>query len=139
MANNVSGVLRLTFDGKNYFHETEASISFSTTFKDRVTKDTDGEESAPDIKRWTASGGGLVLHEVDDALKNALFEDLFDKWIGDVVVDVQFTTNASGQTAYQGKAWIESLEMNSNASEDPSATWSLKGIALPEKIIVPAV
>ena len=132
----VSGILRFTLDGKIYFHETSASISFSTSFRERATKDTEGTEVAPDILSWTASGEGLVVTEVDDDTKELVFEDLFDTFIAKTEIDVEFAPSLVGATLYKGKAFLESLDISSSTNEDPTASFSLRGNGVPEKATV---
>lgn len=138
MPNTVTGALRLTVDGKTYFHETSATISFSTSFRERTTKDTLGTEVAPDIISWNANGEGLHLAEVDDAVSNLVFEDLFDSFLAQDEVDVEFTPSVVGQTKYKGKAYIETLDISSPTNEDPTATFSLRGNGVPDKETIAA-
>ncbi len=138
MPNTITGPLRLTFDGKTYFHETSAQISFSTNFKERTTKDTEGTEVAPDILSYTASGEGLHLTEVEDGTANLMFEDLFDFYLAKTEIDIEFTPNVQGQTKYMGKAFIETLDINSGTNEDPTASFSLRGNGVPAKAVIPA-
>ena len=134
----VSGILRFTLDGKIYFHETSASISFSTSFKERTTKDTEGTEVAPDILSWTASGEGLVVAEVDDDTKELVFEDLFDTYLAKSELDIEFAPSTTGETLYKGKAYLETLDISSGTNEDPTASFSLRGNGIPAKDVVPA-
>lgn len=129
-------VLRLTVNGKNVYHSTEASISMSREFKERSTKDTDGIEVAPGVKSWSGSTSALGVLSLDsgvDAATNATFEDLFDAYDGTTEIDVEFSTNVSGDVFYKGKAFIESLELNAPNEEDATASISLRGSGVVEK------
>jgi predicted secreted protein len=130
-------LLRLKIDGSTVYHSTEASISMSRDFKERSTKDTEGTEIAPGIKSWSASCSALGVQELPAGVTTALaFEQLFDKYDADTVLDVEFSLDATGTTFYKGTCFIESLELNAPNEEDATASISLRGSGIVEKATV---
>ncbi len=103
-------LLRLKIDGSTVYHSTEASISLSRDFKERSTKDTEGTEIAPGIKSWSASCSALGVQELPAGVTTALaFEQLFDTYDSDTILDVEFSLDATGTTFYMVTCFIDSL------------------------------
>lgn len=133
------GLLRITLDGQTIYHETDAQIAMELSTKERITKDTVGQEIRPDQKSWSASGNALGVLEVDPAGPND-FEALFDKYDAEALVSVEFTLGASGATGdtfYKGSGYITSLELNGTEGEDATCSWSITGSGAAQKDVLP--
>jgi len=127
-------LLRIKVDGQNIFDETDSEISMELSTRERATKDTSGVEIAPDLISWSASGNSLGVAVAEGAALG--FEALFDKFDSKTIVEVEFTTDASGSTYYKGQGFITSLSLNGSNREDATCSWSITGSGVPEKATV---
>lgn len=101
-------------------HLTDASISFTHEPRDITTKDSAGyRELLEGLRSWSASGSGLFA---EDATYG--YNDLETLLQNRTKVTIRFMTNVTGDTYWEGEAYISSLDKTSSGAED-NVTFSI--------------
>lgn len=125
----ISGDLRVTLDGKTFYHSTSCSLSLSRELKERATKDTTGTERAKGTKSWSMSADGLGVYNGDGSDSLDLF-GLFDAYDDDTdtPISVEFVPD-EGDAAFKfaGEGILDSLEGTFGNDEDATASISISG------------
>jgi|SRR6056297_75053 len=107
-------LLRVKVDGNAIARANDASISFTHDTRDITTKDSGGyRELLEGLRSAEASTSGLYAYD-DTNGGDSLFADLK----GRNQVEIEFTTDETGDTVYTVDAYITSLELNSSGQED---------------------
>ena len=101
---------------------TDATMSLSTELRDTTCKDTGGwRDLLSGLKSGSFSTTGLFIDT--DAPADAGFTDLFTAWNTGDPVDMEFTTNVTGDTVWSCSVIITQLEMNA-PGVNQNVTWS---------------
>ena len=100
MAKVINGIMRFTIDGKEIFHEVEASISGSMEVKKVASKD--GITKSLGDEDWSASVSALGA--VDATKADTLV--LMTAYKSKAVVPLTFTTGESGDITFTGDVFI---------------------------------
>jgi TP901-1 family phage major tail protein len=106
---------------------TDASFSFSHEPRDITTKDSGGyRELLEGLRSWSASGSGLVQYDTGSGEQG--YAELYAASKDRTLVTCRFMTNVTGDTYYQGTAYVTSVEKTSPGAEDNvTFTISLEG------------
>jgi hypothetical protein len=134
----INGDLRVTMDGKTFYHSTTCSLSLSRDLKERATKDTTGTERAKGTKSWSMSADGLAVYNGDEVGTLDLF-GLFDAYNDDTdtPISVEFVPSESDATyKFAGEGIIESLESTFGNDEDGTASISISGSGSLAKVAI---
>jgi len=107
-------LLRVKIDGNAIARANDASISFTHDTRDITTKDSGGyRELLEGLRSAEASTSGLYAYD-DTHGGDSLFADLKNR----TQVELEFTTDETGDTVYAVDAYITSLEFNASSQED---------------------
>lgn len=116
--------MRITFDGKEIFHEVDCTLNASTEFKDIATKDTVGTESSPGTQSWSVSVNGYA--SPDTTTENDI-KALADAWKASTLAAVTLTDDVSGHVIFSGNAYVENFSVGAPNDETVTMDYSLKG------------
>jgi len=119
--------LRLGFDDKKLLHTTSCKIDFQTKLEEIATKDTDGTVVIPSNYSWSASAEALVANLPSGDTTHVTFDTLLAAQLAGTEIDINFTTDETGDIIYTGKAYIENASITANVGESAKVSFSLKG------------
>ena len=123
MALGDGSVMRLTFDGKEIFHEVSVNIGGSKEFKEAATKDVDSI-SIPGKKTTDLGVEGILSY--DDPLTKAAVKDIVDAWNDDTLAAYSVTDGVSTHIAFSGNAYISDWRVTAQNDEFITFSYSLK-------------
>lgn len=118
-------LMRLTYNGKEIFHETKVTLSGDTDFKDIATKDTDGTESTPGQKSWSLSVEGVMSN--DDPGTKANVNDIIASWVDQGLNTFSVSDKVTGNLEFSGDAYIQNWSLDASNDESVTFSYSLKG------------
>lgn len=128
--------LRFKFDGKTLFHATSCSLDISTSLEEIATKDTDGSVSTPGNYAWSLSTDALVANLPAGNTTGVAFATLLDTQLAGTEIDVDFTTDETGDFVYSGKVYIENTSIQAEVGSSAKGSFSFKGNGNLTKTIV---
>lgn len=131
-------LLRFKFDDKKVLHATSCKLSFSTKLEEIATKDTEGTVSSPSNYSWSGSTEALVANLPSGDTDHVTYDLLLDAQLAGTEIDVEFTTDATGDFIYTGKAYIENSDITADVGSSVKCTISIKGNGNVTKAIVAA-
>lgn len=125
----MSGQMRIKLSDKDIYHATGASLSYTRSTKDRITKDTDGREEAKGILAFSITCDALGVYDSDGATAHdfaALFAIMNDD--ADVKTPIEFVPDEADATfKLTGEGLMKSLSLNANVDEDTTANIQIDG------------
>jgi TP901-1 family phage major tail protein len=105
---------------KKIGHLTDASVSITHEPRDITSKDSSGwRELLEGLRSWSASGSGFFAEDATYGV-----EDILGNVTTRAKVTVRFMTDVSGDTYWEGTAYITSIEKTSSGAED-NVTYSI--------------
>jgi len=123
--------LRIRIDDKLVYHATEAGLSISVNMESISTKDTQGEINTPSNYTWSLSISALVaeIASSETALlaTHNPFNALTAKTLAMEEVDVEFTTDETGDTIWSGKAYFTQADFTAPNEGYATGSFSLQG------------
>ena len=119
--------LRIRVDGKTVFHATECSFTSSRNMDAIASKDTNGEQVSPGSYNWSVSTNYLVADKAAASTTALGIKELLDTYTGATEVEVQFTTNITGDVVITGMTYIESIDMSAGTNGVATGSASFKG------------
>ena len=128
MAATTTGILNGTdlliyVGGTKIYHATSHAMSISMNTRDATTKDSAGWRDLLEAAlEWSMNGDGLVAFVATYG-----FDDLFDVIIARTAVVVKLSTEETGDTYYQGSAYLTALDNDNPAEDNSSMTFAFEG------------
>ncbi|WP_268846457.1 phage tail tube protein [Flavobacterium aestivum] len=120
-------LLRFKFDAKKLMHATSCKLDFSTKLEEIATKDTDGTVSIPSNYTWSGSAEALLANLPTGDTTHVSFNDILTKKLSGAQIDIEFTTDKTGDVIYSGKAYIESASITADVGSSAKVSISFKG------------
>jgi hypothetical protein len=120
-------LLRFKFDAKKLIHATSCKLDFSTKLEEIATKDTDGTVSIPGNYTWSGSTEALLAKLPTGDTTHVTFDDILAKKLAGEEIDVEFTTDVTGDIIYTGKAYIENASITADVGSSVKISISFKG------------
>jgi hypothetical protein len=119
-------LLRFKFNDKKLIHATSCKLTVSSKLEEIATKDTDGTVSIPsgyslqDRQRhyWQTYLGDTT---------HATADTLLDAQLAGTEVDVEFTTDVTGDFIYTGKAFISNFDLGAETGTSVKVSISFTG------------
>lgn len=119
--------LRFKLNNKKVLHATSCKLSISSKLEEIVTKDTNGTVSVPSNYSFGGSTDALLSNLPLNDTTHVTFDDLLQLQLNKEEIDVEFTTDVTGDIIYSGKAYIENAEITSEAGSSVKCSVSFKG------------
>jgi predicted secreted protein len=112
-------LLAVYVGGTKINHAQGGSLNIDHSPRDVTTKDSAGwQEVLEGLRSWSVSANGLLAFDATYGT-----DDLDDIITGRTTVTVRFSTEVTGDTYYEGTAYISNLACDSPGQEE-TATWS---------------
>lgn len=132
--------LRIFLDDNKVYHATSCNLDFTIGTKERATKDTVGTEVSLDKETWSVSGDGLAVPALPTGVTASYnFEALYDAKTARQLIPVKFSLGPAGETGdtfYEGQAYLTALNISSNVDEDATCSFTLTGNGLTTKSVL---
>lgn len=119
--------LRFKFDDKLFLHATSCKLSIATKLEEIATKDTDGSMVVPGNYSWSGSTDALLSNLPVGDTEHVTFDTLLTAKLAGQEIDVEFTTDVSGDIIYSGKCFIENAEITADTGVAVKVSISFKG------------
>lgn len=119
--------LRIRVGGKTVFHATECSFTTSRNMDSIASKDTNGEQVTPGNYTWGVSTNYLVANKPAASSTQIGTKELLDTYQAGTEVEVQFTTNISGDVIITGMTFIEGMNLSAPTNGVATGDASFKG------------
>lgn len=110
---------------------TDAQLEVTKELREILCKQTGGGvDYKPSITRWTGSGSGFLAM---DATNGGI--QLMDILIAGTKIVLRFGTTETGDTYYEGEAFISNVSISSSGGAGDNVTYSvsMQGIGVPVK------
>jgi len=120
-------LLRFKFDDKFFLHATSCKLDFTTKLEEIATKDTNGTISIPSNYTWNGSTEALMSNLPSGDTTHVTFDTILAAKLAGTEIDVEFTTDATGDIIYTGKAYIENASITANVGESVKVSIGFKG------------
>lgn len=128
--------LRFKFEGKKFLHATNCKITVSSKLEEIATKDTDGTVSIPSGYSITGSTEALLANLSPGDLTHITADDLLAMQLAGTEIDVEFTTDITGDFIYTMKAFINNFDLGAQTGESAKVSISFTGNGNLTKAIV---
>ncbi|WP_295093781.1 phage tail tube protein [uncultured Flavobacterium sp.] len=119
--------LRFSFSGKKLIHATNCKLTVASKLEEIATKDTDGTVSIPSGYSFTGSAEALLSNLPNGDTTHVTADQLLDNQLAGTEVDIQFTTNVTGDFIYKGKAFINNTDIGAEVDQSVKVTISFTG------------
>ena len=94
--------------------------------RDATTKDSAGWRDLLEAAlEWSMNGDGLVAFDATYG-----FDDLFEVIVARTAVTIKLSTEQSGDTYFQGSAFLTSLDKDAPAEDNVSMSFAFEGTGL---------
>jgi len=104
---------------------TSASMDLSTTMTDSTCKDNDGaEQVTAGQKSWSMALDGMLAF---DTTPEEGWMELFDAWDTKELLTIKWGTGVTGDPAYTGTAYIDSLSASAPLNEASTYNVNFRG------------
>jgi len=116
-------IMRIKVGTKTIFHETKATFTTSRDFNELASKDINGKEVTPGSYSWSLTCDNLIANSTtqeDVATLDVQYQ-------AKTLVDLEFSTDVSGDVVYTGKAYIDSYNIDATNEEGVTGSFSFKG------------
>ncbi|WP_119792043.1 hypothetical protein [Flavobacterium anhuiense] len=120
-------LLRFKFNAKKFLHATSCKLDFATKLEEIATKDTNGTVVIPSNYSWTGSTEALLSNLPTGDVEHVTFDDILALKLAGTQIDIDFTTDVTGDIIYTGKAFIENAGITSTVGESVKVTVSFRG------------
>lgn len=120
-------LLRFKFNTKKFLHATTCKVSVSSKLEEIATKDTDGTVSVPSNYSWSGSTEALLSNLPAGDTTHVTYDDILALQLAGTEIDVEFTTDVTGDIIYTGKAFIESSDITADTGTSVKVSVSFKG------------
>jgi hypothetical protein len=120
-------LLRFKFGGKKFLHATSCKLTISSKLEEIATKDTDGTVSIPSGYSVTGSTEALLARPVPGDTTHVTADVLLDAQIAGEELDLEFTTDVTGDFVYTIKAYIDNHDLGATTGESVKVSISFKG------------
>lgn len=125
----MSGQMRVKLSEKNIYHATSASLTYTRSTKERITKDTNGREESKGILSFSVTCDALGVYGGDGATAHdfkALFIMMNDDT--DVKIPIEFIPDESDATfKLTGAGVMKNISLNTPVDEDATANVQIDG------------
>lgn len=119
--------LRFKFDDKKLMHATNCKFTVSSKLEEIATKDTDGTVSIPSNYSFTGSTEALLSNLPVGDTDHVTADTLLDAQLAGTEIDVEFTTDVTGDFIYTGKAYIDNFDIGAETGSSAKVSISFKG------------
>lgn len=119
--------LRFKFDEKKLIHATNCKLTISSKLEEIATKDTDGTVSIPSGYSFTGSAEALLSKLPSGDSTHVTADTLLDSQLAGTEVDIEFTTDVTGDFIYTGKAFISNTDIGAEVNSSVKVTISFTG------------
>lgn len=119
--------LRFKFDDKKLIHTTNCKLDVSSKLEEIATKDTDGTVSIPSGYSFSGSTEALLSNLPAGDTTHCTADTLLDAQLAGTEIDVEFTTDVTGDFIYTGKAFIENYSLGAETGTSVKVSISFKG------------
>lgn len=119
--------LRFKFGGKKFLHATNCKLTVSSKLEEIATKDTNGTVSIPSGYSITGSTEALLANLPEADTTHVTADMLLDLQLAETEIDVEFTTDITGDFIYTCKAYINNTDFGANVGESVKVTISFAG------------
>lgn len=120
-------LLRFKFDDKKLIHATNCKLTVSSKLEEIATKDTDGTVSIPSGYSFSGSTEALLSNLPAGDTTHATADTLLSAQLAGTEIDVEFTTDVTGDFIYTGKAFIDNFDLGSETGTSVKVSISFKG------------
>ncbi|BFM41659.1 hypothetical protein CFS9_03000 [Flavobacterium sp. CFS9] len=120
-------LLRLKFNNKKFLHATSCKLDFNTKLEEIATKDTNGTISIPSNYTWTGSTESLLANKATGDTTHVTFDEILALQLAGTPIDIDFTTDVTGDFIYSGKVLIEGASITATVGESAKVSISFKG------------
>ncbi len=120
-------LMRYRFDDKKLMHATSCSLDVSTKLEEIATKDTDGTETVPANYSWSGSTEALLSKLPVGDTTHVTSDDILAKQLAGTPIDIDFSTDATGDIMWSGTAYIESCKITADTGSAVKVSISFKG------------
>jgi len=128
--------LRFKFDSKMLLHATNCKLTVSSKLEEIATKDTDGTVSIPSGYSYSGSTEALLSNLPSGDTTHVTADTLLDAQLAGTEIDVEFTTDVTGDFIYTGKAFIDNYDLGAETGTSVKVSISFKGNGNLEKDVV---
>lgn len=128
--------LRFKFGGKKLMHATNCKLTVASKLEEIATKDTDGTVSIPSGYSFTGSAEALLSNVPVGDSTHVTADELLDYQLAGTEVDVEFTTDETGDFVYTGKAFISNTDFGAEVNSSVKVTVSFTGNGNLEKDVI---
>lgn len=119
--------LRFKFDDKHLIHATNCKLDVSSKLEEIATKDTDGTVSIPSGYSFSGSTEALLSNLPSGNATHCTADTLLDAQLAGTEIDIEFSTNITGDFIYTGKAFIENYSLGAETGTSVKVSISFKG------------
>lgn len=139
MANDIYNgkFLRFKFNDKKLIHATNCKLTVSSKLEEIATKDTDGTVSIPSGYSFTGSAEALLSKTPSGDTTHITADAVLDLQLEGEEIDVEFTTDVTGDFIYAGKAFINNFDFGAEVNASVKVTISFTGNGNLTKTVVP--
>lgn len=120
-------LLRFSFEGKHLYHATSCELNIDMKMEDIATKDTNGTISEASNYSWTLSTDCLVANKPAASTTHSDVADIVDFLLAGTELDVEFTTDVTGDFVYAGKALVQNAKITAQVENVATGSFSFKG------------
>lgn len=109
--------------GTKIYHAKSHALSIAMDTRDATTKDSQGWRDLLEAAlNWSMTGDGLVAFDATYG-----FDDLFEVIIARTAVTVKLSTEETGDTYYEGSAFLTALDKDAPTEDNVSMNFSFEG------------
>lgn len=119
--------LRFKFEDKKLLHATNCKLTVTKTLEEIATKDTDGKVVIPSNYAFNGSADSLLANLPAGNTTHVTADTLLQYELDGTEIDVEFTTDVTGDVIYTGKAYIESWEVTAETEATAKVTIAFRG------------
>lgn len=120
-------LLRFKFDDLKLIHATNCKLTVSSKLEEIATKDTEGTVSIPSGYSFTGSTEALLSNLPSGDTTHCTADTLLDAQLAGTEVDVEFTTDVTGDFIYTGKAYISNYDLGAETGTSVKVSISFTG------------
>lgn len=119
--------LRFKFKNKKLIHATNCKLTVASKLEEIATKDTDGTVSIPSGYSFTGSTEALLSKLPTGDITHCTGDDLLQAQLAGEEIDVEFTTDVTGDFIYTGKAYINNYDLGAEVNSSVKVTIAFTG------------
>lgn len=119
--------LRFKFEDKLFLHATSCKLTVAMKLEEISTKDTDGTVSIPSTYSFSGSADALLHNLPSGDTTHVTADTLLQYQLAGTEIDIEFTTDITGDIVYTGKAFIDNFDVTADVESVAKVTISFKG------------